>query len=40
MQGDTIQKILKNLKVKNREIQTVINEYKKFGKSNQLTLGG
>ena len=38
-QGDTIQKILKKYKVKNREIQTVISEYKKFGKSNQLTLG-
>ncbi len=38
-QGDTIQKILKKYKVKNREIQTVISEYKKFGKSNQLALG-
>ena len=38
-QGDTIQKILKKYKVKNREIQTVISEYKKFGKPNQLTLG-
>ena len=38
-QGDTIQKILKKYKVKNREIQTVISEYKKFGKSNQLVLG-
>ena len=37
--GDTIQKILKKYKVKNREIQTVINEYKKFGKSNQLSIG-
>ena len=40
VQGDTIQKILKKNKIKNREIQTVINEYKKFGKSNQITLGG
>jgi len=39
VKGDNIQKILKKHKVKNREIQTVINEYKKFGKSNQLTLG-
>ena len=38
-QGDTIQKILKKYKVKNREIQTVISEYKKFGKSSQLALG-
>ena len=37
--GDTIQKILKKYKVKNRDIQTVISEYKKFGKSNQLALG-
>ena len=37
--GDTIQKILKKYKVKNREIQIVINEYKKFGKSNQLSVG-
>ncbi len=37
--GDTIQKILKKYKVKNREIQNVINEYKKFGKSNQLFIG-
>jgi murein DD-endopeptidase MepM/ murein hydrolase activator NlpD len=38
-QGDTIQKILKKYKIKNREIQTVINEYKKFGKASQITLG-
>ena len=37
--GDTIQKILNKYKVNNREIQTVINEYKKFGKSNQLSVG-
>jgi len=37
--GDTIQKILKKYKVKNREIQNVIIEYKKFGKSNQLFIG-
>ena len=37
--GDTIQKILKKYKVKNSEIQIVINEYKKFGKSNQLSIG-
>jgi len=38
-QGDTIQKILKKYKIKNREIQTVINEYKKFGKANQISRG-
>ncbi len=37
--GDTIQKILKKYKVKDREIQLVINEYKKFGKSSQLSIG-
>jgi len=37
--GDTIQKILKKYKVKNSEIQTVINQYKKFGKPNQLLVG-
>ena len=37
--GDTIQKILKKYNVKNREIQIVINEYKKFGKSHQLSVG-
>ena len=39
VQGDTIQKILKKYNVKNEEIQKVIYEYKKFGKSNQITLG-
>ena len=34
--GDTIQKILKKLKVQNNEIQTVINQYKKYGNPNQL----
>lgn len=37
--GDTIQKILKKHKVKNNEIQKVINEYKKYGKSSQLSVG-
>ena len=37
--GDTIQKILKKYKVKDREIQLVINQYKKFGKSSQLSIG-
>ena len=37
--GDTIQKILKKYKVKNSEVQTVINHYKKFGKPNQLLEG-
>tara|TARA_B100000029_G_scaffold512820_1_gene610538 strand:+ start:3 stop:1268 length:1266 start_codon:yes stop_codon:yes gene_type:complete len=34
--GDTIQKILKNLKVDNAEIQKVINHYKKHSNPNQL----
>ena len=37
--GDTIQKILKKYNVKNREIQLVILEFKKFAKSNQLSVG-
>ena len=37
--GDTIVKILKNLKIKNVEIQTIINQYKKYGKSQQLLTG-
>ena len=37
--GDTIQKILKRYKVNNSEIQTVINQYKKYGKPNQLLVG-
>ena len=37
--GDTIQKILKKYKVSNNEIQTVINQYKKYGNPNQLLLG-
>ena len=37
--GDTIQKILKKYKVPNNEIQTVINQYKKYGNPNQLLLG-
>mgnify|MGYP001194942116 CR=1 FL=1 len=39
VQGDTIQKILKKYKVKNNDIQTVINQYKKYGNSNQLLAG-
>ena len=34
--GDTIQKILKKYKVQNNEIQTVINQYKKYGNPSQL----
>ena len=34
--GDTIQKILKKLKVDNSEIQKVINHYKKHSNPNQL----
>ena len=37
--GDTIQKILKKLKVQNNEIQTVINQYKNYGNPNQLLVG-
>ena len=37
--GDTIQKILKKLKVQNNEIQTVIDQYKKYGNPNQLLVG-
>lgn len=34
--GDTIQKILKKHKVRNNEIQIIINQYKKYGNPNQL----
>ena len=37
--GDTIQRILKKLKVQNNEIQTVIDQYKKYGNPNQLLVG-
>ena len=37
--GDTIQKILKKYKVKNNDIQTTINQYKKYGNPNQLLEG-
>ena len=37
--GESIQKILKKYKVKDSDIQKVINEYKKFGKPNQLLMG-
>jgi len=37
--GDTIQKILKRYKVKNNEIQIVINQYKKYGNPNKLLVG-
>ena len=36
---DTIGKILKKYKVRNSDIQAVINEYKKYGKANQLLIG-
>ena len=39
VKGDTIEKILLKLKVKNNEIQKIINEYKKYAKSNQLFVG-
>ena len=37
--GDTIQKILKKYKVQNSDIQAIINQYKKYGKPNQLLAG-
>ena len=37
--GDTIQKILKRYKVRDNEIQTVINQYKKYSNPNQLLVG-
>ena len=37
--GDSIQKILKKLKIQNNEIQTVISRYKKYGNPNQLLSG-
>ena len=39
VRGDTIQKILRKNKVINSEIQSVINQYKKYGKPNQLLVG-
>ena len=37
--GDSIQKILKKLKIQNNEIQTVVSRYKKYGNPNQLLSG-
>ena len=37
--GDSIQKILKNYNVKNDEIQTIIEKYKKYGNPNKLLAG-
>ena len=37
--GDTIQKILKKFKIDNNEIQSIINQYKKYGNQNQLLAG-
>ena len=37
--GDTIQKILKKLKVQNKDIQNVIDQYKKYGNPNKLLVG-
>jgi len=37
--GDTIQKILQKYKIQNNEIQTVINQYKKYGNPNTLLAG-
>ena len=37
--GDTIQKILQQYKIQNNEIQTVINQYKKYANPNRLLAG-
>ena len=37
--GESIQKILQKLKIKNNEIQLVINHFKKYGNPNQLLVG-
>ena len=37
--GDSIQKILKNINLKNTEIQKIIKEYKKFSNNNRLLPG-
>ena len=37
--GDTIQKILQQYKIQNNEIQTVINQYKKYSNPNRLLVG-
>ena len=37
--GDSIQKILKKLEIKNNEIENIISQYKKYGKANQLLAG-
>jgi len=37
--GDSIQKILKNYKIKNKEIQNIIEQYKKYGNPNKLLMG-
>ncbi|HIF61816.1 MAG TPA: M23 family metallopeptidase [Candidatus Pelagibacter sp.] len=37
--GDSIQKILKELKIKNNEIGNIINQYGKYAKPNELLVG-
>jgi len=37
--GDSIQKILKKFEIKNKEIVNIINQYKKYGRPNQLLAG-
>ena len=37
--GDSIQKILKKFKIQNNEIQTIINQYKKYSNPNKLLPG-
>ena len=37
--GENIQKILKTYKIKNNEIQSIIEQYKEFGNPNKLLAG-
>ncbi len=37
--GETIGKILKKYKIEDRQIQSVINQYKKYGRANELLVG-
>jgi len=37
--GETIGKILKKYKIENKQIQGVINQYKKYGRANELLVG-
>ncbi len=37
--GDSVEKILKKVNIKSSEIQTIVNEYKKYSKNNKLLPG-